>query len=144
MVVLSLVAYDIRRYPKYLSQIVHELGAGGQRRAARAFGWGRMIMRKGTHALESGFPCLDAFSAQGRKRVAAHLPHPLPDLRAMVDRPRQADPLCRIHRLFPRLSAVEVRRQLLAHQGPGDHERPTVQTRTTSGAGTSRLLSPVP
>jgi hypothetical protein len=59
----------------FMARTVKELGAGGQRRAARELGWGRMTMRKGTHELESGFPCLDAFSARGRKRVEVHLPH---------------------------------------------------------------------
>ena len=57
-----------------MARTVTERGAGGQRRAERARGWGRMTMRKGTHALESGVTCLDAFAARGRKPVEAHLP----------------------------------------------------------------------
>ena len=59
----------------FMARTVKELGAGGQRRAERERGWGRMPMRKGTHELESGFPCLDAFSARGRTRVEVHLPN---------------------------------------------------------------------
>ena len=116
----------------FRARTVKELGAGGQRRAARALGWGRMTMRKGMHELESGFPCLDAFSARGRKRVETHLPHLLPDISAIVDSQSQADPQCRTNRLYPRLSAAEVRRPLIAHKGYAEDELPTAPTITTT------------
>src|SRR2546421_5320601 len=78
----------------FMARTVKELGAGGQRRAARELGWGRMTMHKGLHALESGFTCLDAFSARGRQRVETSLPHLLPDLRAILDSQSQAAPQC--------------------------------------------------
>src|SRR6267378_7327196 len=76
----------------FMARTVQELGPGGQRRAARALGWGRMTIRKGTHELESGFTCLDAFSARGRNRVEEHLPNLLTDIKTIVDRQSQADP----------------------------------------------------
>lgn len=115
----------------FMARTVKELGAGGQRRAERELGWGRMTIRKGTHELESGFTCLDAFAVRGRKRVEVHLPNLLPDIKAIVDSQSQADPQFRTHRLSTRLSAAEVRRQLIAHQGYTDAELPTVQTITT-------------
>ena len=114
----------------FMARTVKELGTGGQRRAERELGWGRMTMRKGTHELESGFTCLDAFSARGRKRVEAHLPHLLPDIRAIVDSQSQADPQFRTNRLYTRLSAAEVRRQLIVQKGYTDAELPTVPTIT--------------
>src|SRR4029453_10693363 len=39
----------------FMARTVKELGAGGQRRAERELGWGRMTIRKGTYDLESGF-----------------------------------------------------------------------------------------
>jgi hypothetical protein len=115
----------------FMARTVKELGARGQRRAERELGWGRMTIRKGTHELESGFTCLDAFAVRGRKRVEVHLPNLLPDIKAIVDSQSQADPQFRTHRLSTRLSAAEVRRQLIAHQGYTDAELPTVQTITT-------------
>ena len=94
----------------FMARTVKELGAGGQRRAARALGWGRMTIRKGLHVLESGFTCLDAFAARGRNRVEVSLPNLLPDIRAIIDSQSQADPQFRTHRLYTRLSAAEVRR----------------------------------
>lgn len=114
----------------FMARTVKELGAGGQRRAERELGWGRMTIRKGTHELESGFTCLDAFAARGRKRVEVHLPHLLPDIRAIVDSQSQADPQFRTRRLYTRLSAAEVRQQLITHKGYADDDLPTVQTIT--------------
>jgi hypothetical protein len=114
----------------FMARTVKELGTGGQRRAERELGWGRMTMRTGTHELESGCTCLDAFSARGRKRVEAHLPHLVSDIRALVDSHSQAAPQCRTNRLYTRLSAAAVRRQLITHKGYADDALPTVQTIT--------------
>jgi hypothetical protein len=114
-----------------MARTVKEIGPGGQRYAARELGWNRGLIRKGTHALESGFRCLDAFSARGRKRAEAHLPNLLGDIRALVESQSQAAPQFRTTRLYTRLSAAEVRRQLLTQKGYTDDELPTVQTITT-------------
>ena len=115
----------------FMARTVKELGPGGQRRAERELGWGRMTIRQGTHELESGFTCLDAFSARGRKRVETHLPHLMSDIRAIVDSQSQADPQFRTNRLYTRLSAAEVRRHLITHKGYAADTLPTVQTITT-------------
>jgi hypothetical protein len=114
----------------FMARTVKELGPGGQRRAERELGWNRITIRKGTHELESGFICLDAFSARGRKRAEDHLPQLLEDIRALVDGQSQSDPQFRTQRLYTRLSAAEVRRQLIAHKGYLDDDVPTVQTIT--------------
>jgi hypothetical protein len=114
-----------------MARTVKELGPGGQRRAERDLGWSRVTIRKGTHELESGCQCLDAFSARGRKRVEDHLPHLLSDIKALVDSQSQTDPRFRTARLYTRLSAADVRRQLIAQQGYTDDALPTVQTLTT-------------
>src|SRR5919202_3265577 len=69
----------------FMARTVKELGTGGQRRAERELGWGRMTIRKGLYELESGFTCLDAFAARGRKPVETQLPNLLPDIKAIVD-----------------------------------------------------------
>ena len=63
-------------------------------------------MRKGTHALASGFTCLAAFAARGRKRVEVQLPHLLRDISALVDSQSQADPQCRTNRLYTRIGTL--------------------------------------
>ncbi len=65
---------------------------------------------------------------RGRKRAEEQLPHLLADITALVDSQSQADPRFRSARLYTRLTAAEVRRQLIAQQGYSDEELPTVQT----------------
>jgi len=91
---------------------VAELGPGGQRRAERALGWSRVTVRQGQRELVSGFSCVDGFALRGRKRAEAHLP----------------DPTFRTTRLYTRLTAAEVRRQLIAQKGYSDAALPCVQT----------------
>ncbi len=112
----------------FMARTVKELGPGGQRRAERELGWNRATIRKGTRELESGFAIVDAFTLRGRKRAEARLPHLLADITAIVDGQSQADPRCRTNRLYTRLTAAEVRRQLIAQRGYTDDELPTVQT----------------
>ncbi len=108
----------------FMARIVAELGAGGQRRAQRELGWNRDTLRKGAHELRSGFTCVDAFRLRGRKPAEAHLPHLLDDIRALVDGQSQTDPQFRNNRLYTRLTAAEVRRQLIAQKGYTDAELP--------------------
>jgi hypothetical protein len=61
--------------------------------------------------------CVDAFSSRGRKRSEDHLPNLLNDITAIVDNQSQADPQFRTRRLYTRLTAAEVRRQLMAQKG---------------------------
>ena len=112
----------------FMARTVKELGSGGQQRAARELGWGRMTIRKGLRELDSGVACIDAFTLRGRKRAEHHLPNLLTDIRAIVDSQSQSDPQFRTSRLYTRLSAAEVRRQLIAQKGYTDAELPTAAT----------------
>ena len=115
----------------FMARTVKELGPGGQRRAERDLGWNRGTLRKGMHESQSGFRCLDAFTARGRKRAEHHLPRLLADIKAIVDSQSQTDPQFRTTRLYTRVSAAEVRRQLIAQKGYTAATLPTVQTITT-------------
>ena len=112
----------------FMARTVNELGEGGQQRASRELGWGRMTIRKGLRELDSGLACLDAYSLRGRKRAEEHLPNLLTDIKAIVDRQSQTDPQFRTQRLYTRLTATEVRRQLIAQKGYTDAELPTAET----------------
>ncbi len=111
-----------------MARTVQALGPGGQRLAERELGWNRGTMRKGMHELERGIVCVDAFSSRGRKRSEEHLPNLLNDITAIVDGQSQADPQLRTTRLYTRLTAAEVRRQLIAQKGYRDEELPTAET----------------
>ncbi len=112
----------------FMARTVKELGPGGQRRAERQLGWNRETIRKGMHELQRGVICLDNFAARGRKRAEDHLPNLLTDIAALVDSQSQADPQFRTNRLYTRLDAAEVRRQLIAQKGYTNAQLPTERT----------------
>lgn len=115
----------------FMARAVRALGEGGQRLAERELGWNRGTIRKGQHELEHGIVCIDAFSSRGRKRSEEHLPTLLSDITAIVDGQSQADPQFRTNRLYTRLTATEVRRQLITQKGYCDEELPTAETIAT-------------
>ena len=112
----------------FLARAVQALGEGGQRLAERELGWNRGTIRKGQHELEQGIVCLDAFFSRGRKRSEEHLPNLLTDITTLVDGQSQTDPQFRTNRLYTRLTATEVRRQLIAQKGYREDELPTAET----------------
>ena len=112
----------------FLARTVQVLGEGGQRLAERELGWNRQTIRKGTQEVEHALACIDGFRLRGRKRSEEHLPNLLGDLTAIVDAQSQADPQFRTTRLYTRLTAAEVRRQLIAQRGYSDEELPTAET----------------
>ncbi len=115
----------------FMARTVQALGEGGQRRAERELGWNRGTIRKGMHEVESGMMCVDAYSSRGRKRAEEHLPNLLIDLKAIADSQSQADPQFRTNRLYTRLTAGEIRRQLISQKGYTDEELPTEETIAT-------------
>lgn len=114
----------------FMARIVKLLGEGGQSYAEQRLGWNRRTIRKGMHELESGVRCIDNFGARGRKRAEEHLANLLADMRAIVDSQSQTDPTFRTTRLYTRLSAAEVRRQLIEQKGYQDETLPTISTLT--------------
>ena len=115
----------------FMARAVRDLGEGGQRRAERELGWSRVLVRKGRHELDSGITCVDGFALRARKKAEDHLPQLLPDIRAIVDSQSQADPQFRTRRLYTRLTAGEVRRQLIAQKGYTDAALPCERTIAT-------------
>jgi hypothetical protein len=111
---------------QYMGRVVQALGPGGQAEAERELGWNRGTIRKGLYELEHG-AIRDAFEQRGRKPTEARLPQLLDDIRAIVEPHTQADPTLTSQRLYTRLSAAEVRRQLMAQKGYNDSELPTAE-----------------
>jgi hypothetical protein len=116
---------------RFLARTVRALGPGGQRLAERELGWSRVTVRKGLHELTSGITCVEAYALRGRKKAEDRLPHLLADIGAIVDSQSQADPQFRTQRLYTRLTAGEVRRQLIAHKGYTDAALPCERTIAT-------------
>ncbi len=113
---------------RFMARTVRELGPGGSMVAERELGWNRGTIRKGMHELASGVTCVDAIRLRGRKPAEARLPHLLEDIRAIVESQSQADPRFRSRRSYTRLSAAEVRRQLIADHGYTEEDLPTAET----------------
>ena len=112
----------------FMAKTVQALGPGGQLWAETHLGWNRGTIRKAMHELRSGMTCIDAFHCRRRKPAEEHLPRLLDDIRAIADGQSQADPKFQTKRLFTRISAKEVRRQLIATKGYTDEQLPTQQT----------------
>lgn len=113
---------------QFMAEVVKGLGLGGQSLAERELGWNRRTIRKGMKELTSGQPIEDGYNRSGRKRVETKLPHLLEDIRALVDPQTQTDPSFKSTRLYTRMSAAEVRRQLIEQKGYQDQALPSVET----------------
>src|SRR3954453_10852128 len=112
----------------FMAKTVAAMGRGGQIWAEARLGWNRETIRKGMHELRSGMTCVDAFRCRRRKPAEEHLPRLLDAIRSIADGQSQADPKFQTNRLFTRISAAEVRRQLIATKGYTDEQLPTQQT----------------
>ena len=114
---------------RYVADTVETLRLG-QRQAQQLFGWGRDTIRKALCERRTGLTCADAFACRGRKPAEFHLPRLLQDIQEVVQDQVQTDPTFGTTRLYCRLSAPEVRRQLIARKGYTDEELPTAKTLT--------------
>src|SRR5215212_4054794 len=114
---------------RYVADTVETLGLG-QRQAQQLFGWGRDTLRKALHERRRGITCVDAFRRRGRKPAEAHLPRLLDDIKDIVGDHLQADPALQSARLYCRLSAAEVARQLVARKGYAKEQLPSIKTIT--------------
>src|SRR3954465_15275682 len=115
----------------FMAKTVEAMGRGGQVWAEAHLRWNRETIRKGMNELRPGMTCGDAFPCRRRKPAEEHLPRLLDDIRAVADAHSQADPKFQTARLFTRISAAEVRRQLIAVKGYTDEELPTQQAINT-------------
>lgn len=115
----------------FLARSVKMLGHGGMQQAEAELGWNRGTIRKGLHELESGFTCIDNLAARGRKGAEEHLPNLEQDIHAILKPQSQIDPSFKTQRLYTRLSAAEVRKQLIEQKSYSDAELPTTRTLST-------------
>ena len=111
----------------FMARTLKQLGPGAQRLAERELGWNRKTLRKGSHELRTGITCCDAFRLRARKRAEEPLPHLTEDIKQIVDSQSQQDPQFKSQRLYTRLSAPQVRRQLIAQKGYTDLQLPKAE-----------------
>lgn len=71
---------------------------------------------------------MDNYLARGRKKIEEYQPKLLEDIKNLVDTQSQTDPTFKSQRLYTRLSAAEVRKQLIEKYGYNNEELPTSET----------------
>jgi len=113
---------------RFMAQTVLELGYGGQSLAEKELGWNRVTIIKGIKELKTGITCVDNYQARGRKKIENKLPRLLENIKSVVDSQSQTDPSFKSQRLYTRLSAAEVRKQLIKKFGYTSEELPTAET----------------
>ncbi len=112
----------------FMAQTVKAIGKGGQRRAETELGWHRGTIRKGIEEFESGIRYNDNFAGRGRKAAEYHLPKLLDDIKAIAEAESQTDPSFKTTRLYMRISAATVKKQLITQKGYSDEELPGQET----------------
>ncbi len=71
---------------------------------------------RGLHDRRSGITCIDNFSARGRHRTEDRLPNLLQDIRDIVKDHLQTDYTFLTTQLFCRVTATEIRKQLIHYK----------------------------
>jgi len=97
-------------------------------RVAKALGGQRESIAKGMRELDNEVAIQDNFAARGRPKAEEKLPNLLRDIQAIVDGQSQTDPSFESTRLYTRLSAAQVRQQLITQKGYTDAELPSEET----------------
>jgi hypothetical protein len=113
---------------KFMAGIAKSFGWGGISKVQRELGWNRRTVAKGMKELETGVDIIDNFAARGRKKAEEHLFNLLDDIRDIVDSQSQTDPRFQSNRLYRRITAPEVRRQLIERKGYDPETVPAVRT----------------
>lgn len=121
----TLSGYERRHF---MAKIVETVFGGKPSHAERELGWNRTTLRKALAELQGEFCYIDRYHERGRKKSEEHLPELLSDIRVIVDSQSQTDPTFRTSRLYTRLSAAEVRQQLIEQKGYDDEELPCAAT----------------
>ncbi len=112
----------------FMARTVNSLGRGGLKFAREQLGWDKNTIWKGQNELRTGIECLDAVNLRGRKSAEIRLPNLLADIKEIVDSQSQTDATFETERLYTRLSAEEVRRQLIRQKGYQEDELPMAKT----------------
>ena len=111
----------------FLGQLALDLGQGGKIMVSQTMGISRETLDKGIREVMSGTPQEDMFSERGRKPLEEINPELLKSIKEILDGASQTDPQFKSTRLYTRLSANEVRQQLLK-RGYSEEGLPSNQT----------------
>ncbi|MEO1636075.1 MAG: ISAzo13 family transposase, partial [Cyanobacteria bacterium J06631_9] len=104
----------------FTAQVALDYFDGSARKTERSLGWDRVMVQRGLDSLETGIPYADNYSARGRKKTEELLSNLEPDIRELVDGEAQADPKLQTTFSYLKVSAREVRDQLILQKGYAD------------------------
>lgn len=112
----------------FTAQVALDYFDGSARKTERVLGWDRVSIQRGLDSLESGIPYADNYSARGRKKTEELLGDLEQDIRDLVEGEAQADPKFQTTFRYLKVSAREVRDQLMLQKGYEDEGLPSRQT----------------
>ncbi len=112
----------------FMAETVKTICAGSATQAERTLGWNRSTLHKALAELEGGFCYIDQGHRRGRKKAESHLPQLLDDICEIAEQCSQTDPTFRTTQLYTRLTAREVRRQLMQQKAYTEEALPCVET----------------
>ncbi len=112
----------------FMAETVKTICEGSPTKAERELGWNRSTLQRALAELEGGFCYVDQGHRRGRKKAESHLPKLLDDITEIAEQCSQTDPTFRTTQLYTRLTATEVRSQLMQQKAYTDEELPCVET----------------
>jgi len=121
----SLEGYQRRHF---MAETVKTMCKGSPMIAERELGWNRGTISKALEEWEGQFCYIDQGFLRGRKKAEEHLPKLLDDIVELADQHSQTDPTFRTTRLFTRLTAAQIRSQLIESKGYEDTQLPCRET----------------
>lgn len=128
--ILKETANELAGYEKrhFMSKVVTELYKGNARETNRELGWNRSTLKKALAEWNGQFCLLARFRERGRKPIENELPNLLNDIRQIAEEASQTDPTFQTIRLYTRLSAAEMRNQLIKQKGYKNEQLPSQET----------------
>ena len=115
----------------FMAIAVRNIHPCGQSFAERELGWNRGTIRKGMRELATGIECLDGFSLRGRRSSEKRLPNLINDIYDIVDPGAHVDATLRTQRLYIKMTASQVRKQLIEQKNYKEEELPKRRTINT-------------
>lgn len=126
---LKLAASKLKGSAKrmFLGQVAIDLGRGGCSKVSKYLPISRQTLRKGIREVQQGEGQEDKFSERGRKPLDETNPELIAAIKKIVDGASQTDPKFTSTRLYTRLSAKAVKKELM-NRGYGESTLPSEQT----------------
>ena len=129
-IILQETANELTGYERrhFMAKVVTSVYAGNARQANRELGWNRITLKKALAEWHGQFCYIDQYHAGGRKPSEKALPNLQEDIRQIADGASQTDPTFPSMRLYTRLSAASMRRQLMLQKQYTDEQLPCEDT----------------